>query len=165
MNKEQKDIIAQAILNEIEGYEFYKLAANQAPSEQTRNSFMELGNEELKHVEFLKSLANKLSDKESEVSVEEFLKEEPPSPEIYTWDKYEEEHLQMAISVYSIGIQMEKDSIEFYENAKKKFPDDEEAQDLFDLLIDWETVHLEQFTEQYNLYKEAWWGDQRFYPL
>lgn len=162
MDKTQKDIIAQAILNEVEGYEFYKLAANQAPSEASRKSFMELGNEELKHVEFLKSLGRKLNGEE--ISVDEFLDAEPPSPEIYTWDKYEKEHLQMAIAVYSIGIQMEKDSIKFYTEAKEKF-DTQEAKDLFDLLIQWETVHLEQFQEQYDIYKEAWWGTQQFAPF
>ncbi|NLY09840.1 MAG: ferritin family protein [Tissierellia bacterium] len=164
LTKEQRDVIAQAIQNEVEGYEFYKMASMQAPSEATKKSFMELGNEELKHVEFLKGLAKKLDGSGGDVAVEEFLAAKPPSPQIYTWDKFEKEHLQMAIAVYSIGIQMEKDSIAFYEEAKKKF-DDEESKALFDLLIDWERVHMEEFTEQYNIYKGDWWADQQFFPL
>ncbi len=68
------------------------------------------------------------------------------------------------MSVFSIGIQMEKASIQFYEEAKSK-TQIEEAKKLYDLLIKWEKVHLEQFTEQYNIYKDEWWADQNFAPF
>ena len=60
--------------------------------------------------------------------------------------------------------EMEKDSIVFYEDAKSKTKFDE-AKKLFDLLIKWEKVHLEQFVEQYNIHKENWWADQSFAPF
>ncbi len=36
---------------------------------------------------------------------------------------------------------------------------------LYELLIKWERVHLEQFTEQYDIYREDWWADQGFAPF
>ena len=59
---------------------------------------------------------------------------------------------------------MEKDSIAFYEKARENATS-EEAKELFDILIKWEGVHLEQFTNQYNIYQQEWWNDQNFAPF
>lgn len=162
MNKDELDVISQAILNEVEGFEFYRLASTQG-SEGTKNAFLELVNEELKHVEFLKQLFDKVKTS-NEDNIRLAFDEKPPSPNIYKWDKAGKDLTSLAMSVFSIGIQMEKDSIEFYQNAKDLTKLDE-ARDLYDLLIKWEKVHLDQFTTQYNLYKEEWWAEQNFSPF
>ncbi len=163
MNKAELKIIGQAILNEVEGYEFYKMAANQAGTGQSKEAFLELANEELKHVDYLKSLFDKLKDGKSD-DIDLALQANPPSPEIYKWENIDNEYNSLAMSVFGIGIQMEKDSIEFYENAKKEIKD-EDARQLFDILIQWEKVHLDQFIEQYDKYKENWWAEQSFAPF
>lgn len=163
MLQEELEIIGQAILNEVEGYEFYKMAANQEATFASKQAFLELSNEEFKHVEFLKELFNKIKDgKEDELVLAHEV--DPPSPEIYKWEKVDDKHTSMAMSVFGIGIQMEKDSIEFYKDAKAR-TQIEDAKKLYDLLIKWEKVHLEQFTEQYEMYKEDWWADQGFAPF
>lgn len=162
MIKVELELIKQAIINEIEGYEFYKLASAHG-SGASKEAFLELANEELKHVEFLRALFNKIKSGDED-DYQLALETEVPSPEIYKWDKIGKELSSMAMSVFSIGIQMEKDSIEFYQNAKEA-SSLKVAKDLFDLLIKWEKVHLDQFTEQYNLYKEDWWNEQGFAPF
>lgn len=163
MHKEELNVISQAIINEIEGYEFYRMAANQAGTGESKAAFLELAEEELKHVEYLKALFNKIKNgKEDELRLA--LEASPPSPNIYNWEKVSKEHTSLAMSVFSIGMQMEKASIEFYEDAKDKTTL-EEARRLFDLLIKWERVHLEQFTQQYNIHKEDWWAEQSFAPF
>lgn len=163
MLKEELEIISQAILNEIEGYEFYKMAANQAGTDSSKKAFMELANEELKHVEFLEDLFDSIKDgREDEIGLA--YEVDPPSPDIYNWEKVDDKYTSLAMSVFSIGIQMEKDSIEFYKKAKEKTKIDQ-ARKLYELLIEWEKVHLEQFTEQYNIYKEDWWADQGYAPF
>lgn len=163
MDKKELDVIKQAILNEIEGYEFYKMAANQSGTGESKDAFLELANEELKHVEYLKALFNKIKDnKEDDLKLA--LEAKPPSPNIYNWNKVDKEHVSLAMSVFSIGIQMEKASIDFYEAAKEN-TNYEEARKIYDTLIKWEYVHLSQFTEQYNLHKENWWADQNFAPF
>jgi rubrerythrin len=165
MYKEELSIISQAVLNEVEGYEFYKLAASQATSSGTKEAFLELANEELKHADYLKKLWSKLSSGD-EITIEEILGTgiEIPSPEIYRWDKTDKSNASVAMSVFGIGIQMEKSSIEFYEDAKPKVTSDA-SKGLFDLLIGWEKVHLKQFTEQYSILKEDWWAEQGFAPF
>lgn len=163
MLKEELDVISQAILNEVEGYEFYKMAANQEGTDSSKEAFMELANEELRHVKFLKDLFDSIKDgKEDELGLAHGIN--PPSPDIYNWEKVDDKYTSMAMSVFSIGIQMEKDSIEFYENAKRNTKV-EEAKKLYDLLIEWEKVHLEQFRGQYDIYKKDWWADQGYAPF
>lgn len=163
MIKKELDVIAQAMLNEIEGYEFYKLAANQIGTGESKDAFMELANEELKHVQYLKALFNSLKENKDD-DLKLAFESKPPSPDIYNWKKVDRQYSDLAMSVFGIGIQLEKASIEFYEDAKAK-TEFKEAKELYDLLIEWEHVHLEQFTDQYNIYKEDWWYDQGFAPF
>jgi len=162
MLNEELNIISQAILNEVEGYEFYKMAAAQAGNKESSDSFMTLANEELKHVEYLNALFNKIKEGDDDLKLA--FEANPPSPDIYNWEKLDKDQTSLAMAVFGVGIQMEKDSIEFYEDAKSK-TQIQEAKNLYDLLIKWERVHLEQFTEQYNIYKEDWWADQGFAPF
>lgn len=165
MYKEELAIISQAILNEVEGREFYLLASSKTSSEGSREAFLELANEEKKHEDYLKKLWNELSGEEG-FNIESVLEAgiNIPSPEIYHWGKVDKDSLSMTMSVFSIGMQMEKDSIAFYEAAKVKISS-KASEELFDLLIKWENVHLTQFHEQYKLLKEEWWSDQGFAPF
>ena len=162
MREEELRIIGQAILNEVEGYEFYKMASTQEGTKESKDAFLELANEELLHAKYLQDLFDKMKNDDDAFKLA--LEVSPPSPEIYDWKKVDDKHTSLAMTVFSIGIQMERDSIEFYEKAKKK-TQDEDARKLFDLLIKWEKVHLQQFTEQYEIYREDWWADQGFAPF
>lgn len=161
--KEELYVIKQAIINEVEGYEFYKMAANQAGTSESKEAFLELAQEELKHVEYLEALMDKIQNETGE-DLRLAFEINPPSPNIYNWKKVDKEYASMAMAVFGIGIQMEKDSIEFYEKAKAETTL-EEAKLLYDLLIKWEKVHLEQFTNQYDSYKDDWWFDQGYAPF
>lgn len=163
MIRDELNVIKQAITNEIEGYEFYRMAAKEAGNEESREAFVKLANEELKHADYLKQLFDKLKSSSEDEFTLAFLVN-PPSPNIYDWRKMDNQFASVAMSVFGIGIQMEKDSIIFYENAREK-TSYEEARKLYDILITWEKVHLEQFINQYNLYKEEWWNQQGFSPF
>lgn len=160
-NKELK-ILKQAIINEIEGFEFYRMAARQSGNKESEKTFLALADEELLHSEYLRQLFNKIKEPGDEVKLA-FLSD-PPSPKIYNWEKLNKNLTSLAMSVFSIGIQMEKDSIEFYENAKNS-TQNKEAKKLYEILIGWEKTHLEQFTKQYDLYKDEWWNEQGFSPF
>lgn len=162
MVKDELDVIKQGILNEVEGYEFYKLAASHGSS-AGKEAFLELANEELKHVEYLQKLFNKIKESDED-DIKMAFGANPPSPNIYKWNKVGKELSTLAMSVFSIGMQMEKDSIEFYQNALESSKI-QAAKDLYEILIKWEKIHLDQFTVQYNLYKEEWWSDQSFSPF
>ena len=102
-----------------------------------------LAEEELRHVEFLKQLLDKIKDGKSD-DIYLAYDSNPPSPEIYKWEKIDKENTSLAMTVYGIGMNMEKDSIEFYTKAKED-TEIKEAKELYDLLIKWEHVHLSQY--------------------
>ena len=163
MDIKELEVIKQAIMNEIEGYEFYNMAAESATSGESKLAFKELANEELKHVEYLEQLFDKIkNNKEDELKLA--LESDIPSPDIYNWDKVDGDKNALAMSVFGIGIQMEKESIKFYEEAKANTKY-EDAKALYDILIKWEKVHLDQFTKQYNLQKNNWWSTQNYAPF
>lgn len=162
MLKKELEVIKEAILLEVEGYEFYRLAANQIDHPSSREAFIELGNEELKHAEYLKGLFNKLkSGVEDEITLA-FISD-PPAPNIFNWEKVQGKYASTLMSVFGTAVQLEKASIEYYENAKAQ-TSIEEAKKLYDILIGWEKIHLEQFTKQYNMYRENWFEEQGFEP-
>lgn len=163
MNKNELDTIKQAILNEIEGYEFYKIASHEADHDLTKAAFNNLADEEMKHVEWLKELFMKMTDGSDEPFKLSGIAE-PPSPQLYDWSKLDRSQASTGMSVFSIGMHMEQASIAFYQKAKEQ-TQNEEARKLYDVLIKWEQVHYEQFAKEYESLTEDWWSDQGFAPF
>ncbi len=163
MNKQELKIIKQAIINEIEGYEFYRMASEKETNKEAKEALLELANEELKHVEYLKELFDKIKIGDKEDFELAFLSN-PPSPNIIDWEKLKSQNNSLAVSVFGIGIQIEKASVDFYEDAVKK-TENKLAKKLYKLLVSWEKVHLEQFNEAYNYHKEQWWSEQGYAPF
>ncbi len=163
MLEQELSIIKQAIINELEGYEFYKMASAQAESAEVRQTFMQLASEEQLHIEWLNELFTKLK-----TSPEDAMKlavlDNPPSPGIFNWDKLDRKHAGVAVSVFGIGVQMERASVEFYDQAAKetKF---EASRQLFEILSKWEAAHLATFSTEYDKYQEIWWSDQDYAPF
>jgi len=163
LDKAEKEIIKKALINENEGYQFYKMAASQSETEEENDSFMKLAKEELKHIEYLKELYEKMkNNSEDELSIFDITP--PDSPQIFNWENVSKEKGDMALSVFSIGIKMEKESVDFYKNAAKE-TNNEEAKKLYETLIDWEYQHLRDFEKQYDMLKDDWWNEQGFAPF
>jgi rubrerythrin len=156
-------IIKQAIINEIEGYEFYNMAAIKASSEEVKNAFLELAEEEMQHVIWLKDLFKKVKDNNI-VDFQLALIAEPPSQGIFKWENIDRKDAAIAVSVFGIGMQMEKASIEYYTKAAKETVF-KEAKGLYNTLVKWEKVHLDKFSSQYEELKEEWWLEQGFEPF
>lgn len=161
MMLEDINIIKQAIINEIEGFEFYRMASEQEASEETKKAFEQLSKEEFLHVEWLQKLYDLLIKSKSE-ALEAAFADNPPSPGIFPREPLRQ-NPSLAMAVFGIGIQMEKASIEFYRDAEQKtqIPS---AKRLFSLLAIWEENHLKQFTEHYEDLKTEWWDKQDFQP-
>ncbi|MCK8058869.1 MULTISPECIES: ferritin family protein [unclassified Fusibacter] len=163
MNQYELDTIKQAILNEIEGYEFYRLAAGKAHDEETRQALLNLSDEEMKHVEWLQGLFNHMRNEDAD-KFNLALVSDPPSPHIYDWNQLNEKDIQSTMSVFGIGMQMEALAIEFYAKAKEESKS-EVAKKLYSKLIAWEQVHHDQFAAEYAKLKVEWWDEQRFSPF
>jgi len=147
MNKEELKTIKQAIINENEGYEFYKMVSKDTNSEESKKAFLELAEEELKHVKWLKDLFTKLKDNKMD-----------------SIDLKEIQVASKAVSVFGIGIQMERDSVDFYKKAAKD-TEVQQAKVIYEELAKWEQSHLEQFYKEYETLMEEWWSEQGFEPF
>jgi rubrerythrin len=164
MNIKELQLLKQAIINEVEGAEFYKLAASKKDiSEEVKNEFLYLAEEEVKHIEWLKTLFEKLKDdKEDEFNLS--IIEPLPSPRIFSWDKLDRESATIAVSVFGIAIQTETAAVEFYENAAKNTTL-EKARKLYKVLASWEKLHVETFSKEYENLLEEWWSHQNYAPF
>lgn len=163
MKEFEVKMIKQAILNEIEGYEFYKMAGKQAQNEEVKKSFERLADEELKHVEWLKELFEKMNSDRADKSLLESLPN-PPTAGIFKWDNLDRDNAGVAVSVFGIGMQMEEASVEFYKDAANK-TGLKEAKKLYKLLAQWEQVHFEQFAKEYENLRKDWWSYQSYAPF
>jgi rubrerythrin len=135
------EILKQAILNELEGYNFYLLAAQQTKDADAREAFSHFAKEEI--------TPPSLTD--------------PPSPHIFSWSNAGTERGSLAVSVFGIAINMEKAAVDFYKMAAGTTKLDA-AKKLYLTLVKWEEEHLASFEKHYDELKEAWWQNQGFSP-
>lgn len=163
MKHKELQVIKQAIINEIEGFEFYSLAAKQAANEESKIAFEALAQEELLHVNWLKKMYKGLSqNKEDDLLFAHEIEASPPK--IFKWSNVDRKSASLAVSVFGIAVQMEKESIKFYDAAAKN-TDIEKLKGFYNTLSSWEKGHLEQFAEEYDNLKEDWWNLQDFEPM
>lgn len=163
MNNQELMILKGAIINEIEGYEFYNMAANGSNSLEVKEAFLELAQEEMKHVVWLKDLFSKIKD-DNIVDFQLALIPEPTSAAIFKWENIDRKDAGIAVSAFGIGIQMEKASIAYYAKAAKE-TELKEAKELYNILVKWENIHLDKFSSQYEELKEEWWSEQGYAPF
>jgi rubrerythrin len=164
MDKKELQLLKQAIINEIEGSEFYKLASEKnGISEEVKEAFIDLHNEEIKHIDWLKNLFDKIkNDKEDDFNLA--MIEALPSPKLFSWDKLDRKSAALVVSVFGIAIQNEMAAVEFYKNAAASTNIDK-AKKLYEVLSKWEELHVETFSKEYDNLLEEWWADQGFEPF
>ncbi|WP_459128827.1 ferritin-like domain-containing protein [Guggenheimella bovis] len=162
MKEEQLKLLRQAITNEVEGYAFYKMAANNSKSEESKQTLLALAKEEEKHAEWLKDLMDKLQINKVD-QFEMSALEGDHSPKIFKWDHVQDKDPSQALAVFKIALQMEKSSAEFYEEGAKK-TDDATIQKLFSILAEWEWGHYHTFNDEYQNMLKDFWADQSYAP-
>jgi rubrerythrin len=163
MKDQELKIIQTAIINELEGYEFYKMAHDQTPDPSVKAAFQTLAEEERKHIDWLKELFEKVRDSQEDV-MKLSMMDNPPSPQIFKWENLDRTAAGLAVSVFGIGIQMERMSVEFYEKAAVR-SEITAARLLFETLAKWEQVHLDMFSSEYDKLQNTWWDEQGFAPF
>ena len=162
MSNQTLSYIKQAIINEIEGYEFYRMAAGQSRDGSIKETYLELAEEERKHVVWLQDLHKKIDGETHELDLDSI--EAPPSPDIFNWKHLDREDPKTTLSVFGIAMQLEKASYEFYQKVGNEV-EDEIVKKLFAILETWERNHYETFNKEYKLLKDDWWNEQGFAPF
>jgi rubrerythrin len=156
------EILKKAILNEHEGNQFYRLAAEKASDEQVRQAFLALAAEEQEHEQWLKNLYQELM-RNKPPEAEKFSLPPVASPGIFSRENIGTESGSLIVSVFSIGVMMEKASLDFYREAARKTGLDA-AKRLYLRLAEWEQEHLTKLESAYDYAREEWWDKQSFSP-
>lgn len=151
MNKEEfRSIIAFAIDNEVESYEFYKDAALKLKDEQLKATFENLAKEELDHKRFLEEFLESGS-KEINLDVDQDYKiaETLDSPELSTDMSFPD--------AIALAIKKEEEAMIMYNNLAQACLDQEEK-NLFLGLEEMERTHKVKLEEIYLEvgYSEVW---------
>jgi len=159
----------KALMNEVEGREFYRMAAANAQLDGVRQIFTFLMEEEERHRKAILEQIRRMGEGK------------PPRPVRQTTGKRENRKFQSPLfspdfvargknvegeaAALSIGMTLEKRAIEQFGALRKKVKGDAAAEKMVDGLIAWEREHLEILTRQYEQLREMYWEEARFWPF
>lgn len=157
-----------ALQTELNGVNFYKMAAERTSDERGKKVFGLFAEEEKRHFDELQRhyssimTQNKWAPSISLGEAKDMFSGESPIFSEELKKRIKESHFEM--SALSIGALLETNSIEFYRKMRQE-TDDPTARELFEKLETWEKGHLRAITQQLNVLKEDYWADQHFAPL
>lgn len=156
-------ILKKAILIEAEGEHFYQLAADNTNNNDVKNAFLFLAEEEKQHGLWLRQMIQSL-DPGHNFDIKKLLGEENDLPPIFDLSKTKGQlKSTLEISVFHIGILMEKASLDYYREAAEK-TENQDAKKLYETLSKWEMHHLDELEKIYDSLTEDWFDHQSFSP-
>ena len=161
MTTKELQLLQVAILNEVEGETFYRLAAEHLGSEEIRTLLLHLADEEVKHQQSLRKLYQGLSTGQN--LSQDLNWSDIPSTGIFDLMKLGRLKSNLEISVISTGVLMEKASMDYYDRALEQ-TDHMAVKQLCQYLSRWEREHMEKLERIYDYLKEEWYEQQGFSP-
>lgn len=151
MNREElKSIIAFAVENEEEAYEFYKEAMKKVEDKFLKDTFKDLANEELKHKEFLNDfLLSDVDDIRIDETVDYKISQTIDMPKLSVDMKFSD--------AIGLAIKKEEEAMNMYKNLSD-ISKNEDQKMVFDGLEKMERMHKTRLEEIYiNVaYNEIW---------
>jgi rubrerythrin len=169
MNKEKiLSGLRTALQTELNGIQFYRMAAERTSDLKGKEVFTLLANDEEIHFREIQQWytsilsTNTLTPSITLTEARTIFKGDSPIFSDEIKGRIKERHFEM--SALSIGALLESDSIDFYRRMKEE-TDDPQAKQLFENLQKWEQQHLEAITKQMEVLKEDYWAQQHFVPL
>jgi len=161
--------LKQALRNEIDGAEFYRMAAGSARRDAVRQMFRFLMEEEERHRAAIVNQMQRLSEgkgmnfERSASARKALAKFKSP---LLTDDFVKEgRQVEGEVAALSIGMTLEKRAIAQFTALRKKVAGDVRAEKVFSDLVAWEQDHLDVLTRQYDQMREAYWEEARFWPF
>lgn len=162
-----KEALVKAIQAEIEGHNFYLMAARSTDDAKGKEAFMMLASEETEHAAFLKGqykavLESGSTDSTLKLGVRNVLA--GSSPIFSEGLKARAKTAQQEMTALSIGIQLELNAMNFYREQSRNSVEDN-ARKFFEELAEWESGHYHALLKQYDMLKEDYWSAAGFSPF
>jgi len=162
-----RDQLDRALRAERDGFEFYSSAAARSEDPGAKAMFARLAEDERSHYMALQERLRAIADGNGWVS--ERLQSEAWDPEraseLFTPEFVErigQHHVEM--SALSIGILLERRSVEFYREQERQ-AQNAEVKAFFGDLAAWETAHHDVLLALDDQMKADYWEANRFEPL
>lgn len=161
--------LKKALRNEVEGREFYRMAAASARLDGVRQVFTFLMEEEDRHREALLEQMGRMERGKPVRTVR--MPGGKKAAGKFRSSLFPPEFVASGMQVdgeaaaLSIGMTLEKRSILQYTVLRRKAQGIPGAQTLFDDLIAWEREHLELLARHYGRLREVYWEEARFWPF
>jgi len=161
--------LKQALLNEVDGAEFYRMAAAGARHDGVRQMFRFLMEEEERHREMILDQMKRMSEGKpfllTRSAAARKRLEKFKSP-LFTEDLVKvSRQVEGEVAALSIGMTLEKWAIAQFVTLRRKVAGDGRAEKVFSDLCAWEQDHLEVLTRQYDQLREMYWEEARFWPF
>ncbi len=160
-----EDALKQAIILEMNGHEYFLMAARTARSDVARELFQFMAREEEHHLKILKiTFQNLMNTGKWELPTEDELKFAFDDPILNHefLDKLKESYFDS--SAINIALTLEEKAFKFYQQAEKN-TEDPEGKKLFHWLTDWELEHQERLRRLDDDLREEYWNNSNFWPM
>ena len=163
------EVVKNAIRVENDGYQFYRMAEEKTEDPKGKEVFASLAKDETNHMQILKSLYQSIKEKgeyefDETKDMKHILETISESPIFSKEFKERVEQVQFEMAALSVGILLEKNSIEFYTKSAQQ-SEDKDVKMLFNYLADWEGEHLRVLVQQQKFLQQDYWTEARFYPF
>ena len=158
--------LKEAMQAEVDGHNFYKMAANNTTDEMGKEVFNDLAKDEVEHFVFLKAQYESF-EKEGKPNLTVKLSKPSESTESPIFsenfkNRIKDAHYEM--TALSIGVQLEISSVKFYKEQADK-ASDQTVKGFFNQLADWEATHHRRLLKQQQELKEDYWQEGNFSPF
>ena len=161
--------LKQALRNEIDGTEFYRMAAATARHDGVRQMFRFLMEEEVRHRDAILEQMQRMAEGKpfridrGEASRKGIRKYRGP---LYTEDLVKAtRQAEGEVAALSIGMTLEKRAIAQFAALQKRAGGTPHVEKVFSDLAAWERDHLDILTRQYDRLREMYWEEARFWPF
>ncbi len=156
-----------AIQLEGDGYNFYRMAANSTTDPKGKEVLDMLAREESAHAAFLRAhynafLSTGKPDPDAKLPEHSSGSKTHPVFSEKLRESISDAHIEM--SVLAIGIQLELNTIKFYQQ-QSALHDDPVVRSFFLELAEWEQGHYEMLSRQQSALKEDYWAAGGFAPF
>lgn len=161
------EILKQAIIMENRGKSLYQMVASQTQSEEVKNIFQTMADEEQVHIEFLtKQFAHYNKHKTFDTNKLEIAAEDEAVANSILTEKIKKDISGAGFesAAISAAIDMENKSIEVYQKRANESTDANEKE-LYQFLADWEKGHHKLLLELNKQLTEKVWYDNNFWPF
>ncbi len=162
-----REILAEAIRAEADGYHFYMMAAGSSSDPMGKKVFQELADEELAHLDYLKLQLASMEqtgapDTKASLDRKPAFKEPHPifSPELR--ERLGKAHYEM--SALSVGAQLELAAMRFYTDAASRATEPV-LKDMFEELASWEKTHYDMLLGEMKNLRDDYWAGGGFSPF